>query len=466
VLRAASRFSQRLVCSGPGVGTKARYNALNMWTRFLLTVIIATTVWAQQGDPMDLLRRVQARVANSLDRLPRYMCTETIDRSQYEPNVHGRGTECDEGPARQLTHLATSDRLRMDVAMAPTGEMYSWVGENRFDDRDLFDMVREGAISTGSFSGFLTAIFRTEDASFTYDGETTNGGRTVAEFGFSVPYEKSHHFYGRSPHRVITGYDGTFLVDPQTSDLVQLVVRTRQLPPETSSCYASNTLEYGRVSMGGSDFLLPSASSLRIVHRDGGVFENHTVFSNCHEFLGESTISFNPPPGAPAAQARHGLLSRALSIPPGLRFRVALSQGIDTATAAAGDPIKAKLITPIENHPKVLVPIGTPVIARIVRIRRFYGGDAAVALDIQLESVDVAGVKVRLAVIPDTGTITFPKSKSGILQRRVELGTLRSLEDRSRSYVFRNVQQSYLIPSGLESSWVTETPDSRTTPAK
>ena len=61
-----------------------------MWTRFLLAFTIATGVWAQQ-DPMDLLRLVQARIADSLDRLPRYTCTQTIDRTLYEPDVHDRG---------------------------------------------------------------------------------------------------------------------------------------------------------------------------------------------------------------------------------------------------------------------------------------------------------------------------------------------------------------------------------------
>ena len=55
--------------------------------------------------------------------------------------------------------MTTSDRLRLDVAMAAAVEMYSWVGEKRFNDRDLLDIVHEGAISNGSFAAFLTANF-------------------------------------------------------------------------------------------------------------------------------------------------------------------------------------------------------------------------------------------------------------------------------------------------------------------
>jgi len=233
--------------------------------RLLLAFSVATSVRAQP-DPMDLLRRVEARVADSADRMPRYMCTETIDRATYERDVHDRSSGCDEGPSRRRTHLTSTDRLRLDVGITAIAEIYAWVGESRFNDRDLLDMVHEGAISTGSFAAYLNAIFRTDDASFTYNGDTTQDGRTLSEFGYRVPYEKSHYRYGLLHHSSITGYDGTFLADTKTADLVRLVVRTSRLPSDTGACYASTTLDYARVRLRGADFLLPSASILRIFH--------------------------------------------------------------------------------------------------------------------------------------------------------------------------------------------------------
>jgi hypothetical protein len=427
-----------------------------MWGRLLLAFSIAASMRAQP-DPMDLLRRVRARVADSADRMPRYMCTETIDRAIYERDARDRSGGCDEGPARRRTHLTSTDRLRLDVGITAVAEIYAWVGESRFNDRDLLDMVHEGAISTGSFAAYLNAIFRTDDASFTYNGDSTQDGRTLSEFGYRVPYEKSHYRYGLLHHSAITGYDGTFLVDPKTFDLVRLVVRTSRLPSDTGACYASTTLDYARVRLRGADFLLPSDSILRIFHINGGEAENRTVFSGCHEFLGESTLKFDAPPDGVAGEASHGLGSQAFSIPSGLPFRVAFTQGIEVATAAAGDPIKAKLITPIQDNLKVLVPMGAAIAGRIVRIRQFYGPESAVYLDIRVESVEVGGVPIRLTATPDAGR-DFQKSRSGSLQRRVELGTLQGLEDRSASFVFRRVRQPYLIGSGLESRWVTGTP--------
>jgi len=141
-------------------------------------------------------------------------------------------------------------------------------------------------------------------------------------------------------------------------------------------------------------------------------------------------------------------------MPQGLPFRVALTQGIDTATSAAGDAIKGKLIAPIENRSTVLIPAGAIVTARIVGIRQFYRGMPYVSLDLKLETVDVGGVSVTLTAIPDTGQ-RFRKTKSGTLQRRVELGNVFSLDERSANFVFQDVRQPFLINIGLESMWVT-----------
>ncbi len=89
--------------------------------------------------------------------------------------------------------------------MAISVEMYSWVGESRFDNRDLLDLVNDGAISSGSFGSYLKALFRTDAASFTYNGDLTRDGRTFYEFGFRVPREKSRYLYGKGENQVLTG---------------------------------------------------------------------------------------------------------------------------------------------------------------------------------------------------------------------------------------------------------------------
>jgi len=101
-----------------------------------------------QPDPSELLQRVREKVLNTLDRLPRYMCTQTINRSVYEPVRRevevkdcGDPRRSDETGGRLVRTMA--DRVRLDVGVAAQGEIYSWVGENRFRNRSL-SIVNEG----------------------------------------------------------------------------------------------------------------------------------------------------------------------------------------------------------------------------------------------------------------------------------------------------------------------------------
>src|SRR5580658_6918773 len=105
-----------------------------MSIRWLAALGIVMTLQAQE-DPKDLLLRAREQVTDSTSKLPRYMCTQTIDRVQYE-NPTGRNTKCEDDPKGHRIQMNTSDRLRLDVAMAADGEMYTWVGERRFGNRE------------------------------------------------------------------------------------------------------------------------------------------------------------------------------------------------------------------------------------------------------------------------------------------------------------------------------------------
>src|ERR1700734_2914580 len=129
-----------------------------------LAALIHTAASAQTDDARDLLLRVRNNVTDTVGRLPKYMCSLTVDRAQYAADAD-HPPSCDGllGQQRQGQYkprLTETDRLRLDVAIAASNEIYSWVGEDRFGDRDLFhDLVRQGALQTGGFSSFLASIF-------------------------------------------------------------------------------------------------------------------------------------------------------------------------------------------------------------------------------------------------------------------------------------------------------------------
>lgn len=260
--------------------------------------IIQPLAWAQTSapksdqstDPRSLLLRVRAHVTDTVARLPRYMCSLTVDRAQYSPDLH-HAPSCDGMAAQQNKgdlnpRLYETDRVRLDVGIAGANEIYSWVGEDRFDDRDLFDMVRDGALQSGSFSGFLASIFSSDSVNFTYDGEIAWDGRMLPEFGFRVPLEQSNYtFANRRGKQIVTGYEGEFLADPNTSDLVRLTIRTNGDLTDAGACESTTTLTYSRVRLYDSEFLLPRETRLDILNTDGTEFRNRTAYANCHEFV-------------------------------------------------------------------------------------------------------------------------------------------------------------------------------------
>jgi hypothetical protein len=441
---------------------------MSMWSRILLLWsfgAVIQTAAAQAYDPRDLLLRLRGNVTDTLARLPRYLCSLTIDRAQYAPSP-SHALSCD-GLAGQRSEgqseprLVETDRVRLDVAIAAANEIYSWVGEDRFDDRDVFQLVREGAIQTGGFSSFLASIFTGSAATFSYNGEIEENGQMLAEFGFQVPREQSNYMFGNRREQFLTGYEGTFLANPKTADLVRLRVRTNGLPADSGACEATTTLDYSRMRLHDSEFLLPREAHLDILNTDGSEFRNGTVYSSCHEFLGKSVLKFDEPaPEANPAAPVKASTPAEWALPVGSVFKVAFTEAIDTETAAAGDRIKAKLASPIRaaSSRVVWAPEGSEITARIVRLEHFPGPPSSVRMLVKLETVSVNGTPVPFKATMDwvhQGSVEAPNKGRG-LQQRLQLGSLDSLADPNMGVLeFRNVRPNFVVKSGLESDWIT-----------
>lgn len=451
----------------------------------LLFFSLAVRVPAEE-DARDLLRRVSAYTLETIERLPRYVCTLTVDRVRYEPekphysgNAERGAHSCDDVSAAIESatfrrRLSISDRLRLDVAVdrqTPNieNEMYAWVGADRFTGRSLFDMVPDGAVSTGSFASMLASVFGGKAARFSYLGDTNVGGRLLAEFGFRVPEELSEYLYifgTQRQRQTAVAYQGTFLVDPATADLVRLEIHTGALPRETGACQLTQTLDYGRVRLNGADFLLPTKAKLVVTHVDQSQAENVIRYSACHEFRSESTLRAGTGPGPEAPVSLHSVPAGELSLPAGLHFHVVFNTRIDTESAG-GDVVEGRLKGGIRDQSgRELVPDGSRVAGRILSIKRYYAQAAAksselrtadqpaVVLVIALEVLEMGGVEYPLHAAFNSGAGRFMKT-SGALSRAVDLGSLEPFESGAGIFRFSGQTPDYVVESGLESNWVT-----------
>jgi hypothetical protein len=437
--------------------------------QLILRTLYIAPVAAQQ-DPQKLLSDVSRKVADTIHRIPNYMCTETVERKRSAPAVLGTGS-CAELAAesrrlRLTSYPVSSDRLRLDVAVGSGTEMYSWVGQDRFSDRGITAVVNSGAISTGAFAGFLDEIFGGGDRpEISYRGAVNDAGRPLFEFLFRVPYENSHYFYSAGTLRAKVAYDGTFRLDPTSEDLAQLVLHAGDLPAETPACEVTQSMDYGRTRIGASDLLLPREFQMQIVHRDGSEIDERAVFSNCHEFLGKSTISFEDPdknPKVPSGTARTP--QPATNIPAGLPFRLALATPIDTAVAATGDPVRARLATAIrDNGGKVLAPAGTIVTGRIFQMLFTSEPTTRLKLTIRWESILRGGETLPFAAtqfVPEKQTTpdgSNTRFRQGGLKQRVDLGQLTPAEppvEPLSNFVIERATPGFVLRV-LDSNWIT-----------
>jgi hypothetical protein len=423
--------------------------------------LLSVTCLAQQ-DPSQLLRQIRHKVADSIGNLPRYLCTETVDRKSLEPGLQARGRKAGscaeilaaaEKPNAKM-QLFSSDRLRLDVAIARDGEMYSWVGGGQFEDKSLGDLVKQGATSTGAFGSYLQSIFVAEAANFGFKGEGEWNGRHVLNYTFRVPLERSGYTVGNRAVSRLLGYSGSFAADAATLDLLRLELHTDDMPPELEMCAAETTLDYTQVRMNKVDFLLPAEANMRIVNTDASESRNRTVFTGCHQFMGESKLIFDDSSGATAPEADSK--SKAITLPAGLKLSVALAESIDLATAAAGDPVTGRLTRAVKDSPSDLtIPKGTKLNGRIFELHSSYGAATSLEFGLKWEGIEMSGANHKVELLLKAaapGTARLPLSHSKLQEVAAEFRP----DDRGVGFfMLPEIGKDYRIPVGFEAEWVT-----------
>jgi hypothetical protein len=349
--------------------------------------------------------------------------------------------------------LLTADRLRLDVAIIDNNESYSWVGEDRFQDQSLSELVRIGSTSTGAFGSFLNAIFISEGASYVYKGESQKKGRRALEYAFAVPLWRTSYVVANQAVSRRTPYSGTFAVDAQTLDLLRLEIHADSLAPELQMCELTSTLDYTQVRLNNLDFLLPSEADSLVINTDGHESLNRTVFSGCHQFMGESKLIFDD--SAAGASASSQPLTQSIKMPPGLTLSIALAQVIDPAKDAAGDVVKGVLKKPLSwAESGVTIPKGTELIGRICELLTLFGEDTTdLEFGIKWESMELGGARQPLDLKVESAVPGTAKADS--VSASPHARGFPSAETHAGYFLISGVRKNYRIPAGFESVWVT-----------
>ena len=421
----------------------------------------ATLACAQDA----LLAEARARILEAIRNLPRYTCTQTVDRSRFvDVNGPVRRASCDLILANRRNgiskpKLTGTDRLRLDVLNSDEGvEVYSWPGAGRMSVERIQDLAGEGDIGTGTFGPFLINIFNGEGVQFIPEGEVQKDGARLLQYRFRVPEGSSHYRVEAGGSTRVVPFDGRFWIDAASLELRRLTVRTGELTNTTGHCEATTSVDFGRMRIGTGEYLLPRESVLETLRRDGAEARNVTRYASCREFAGESTVRFEGLEETPG----QGATPAAAAFPAGIRLTAVLLDDIDSATAAAGDRVRARVVKSAAqrgNHEPAL-PVGAILHGRLLQVAHYLASEPGFSFAIAFERVETGGRSLAFAAIPDRAMVltesTLVVHKTYNTVHVSSSG--RRMGNRGGTFVFPTDAPDMVIPRGSESQWITVAP--------
>jgi hypothetical protein len=376
----------------------------------LLAAVIVVAVSALAGSgqqsfsPKTALQSTRDRVLADLDRLPRYTCVQTITRQYYRPQFQVEQSSCaaliaaHEKRTRELPSQGW-DRLRLEVAIADGQNVYSWVGASRFE-KGMEKLAGRGPLWSGDFGPFLNSIFRR--ATIDFQKEEVVDGRRLLKYSYDMPVERSGYQIKIGEIVSPTAYSGTFLLDPGAADIVNLTVRTAELPEGNPACQAISEVEYTRTPLHDSMVLIPSQTRLRTINREGSETLSRTAYANCREYASTSRVLSADPQSNMGTAGTLPQLPSPNPLPAGLRFDCRIVTPIDSDTASAGDPIEAVLRSPIRDKKNgVLAPAGTHLHGRLLEIGQRSDRGTYFQIMVQFENIEVNGRTVPFRAAPE-----------------------------------------------------------------
>jgi len=424
-------------------------------------LLVASALFAPPSpDPSHVLAQARDKIVANRSRLPNYICRQTVNRSYFRsPKQSVSFPACAESRAGQEVRdsqlsIYLTDRFRLDVKVSGGVEIGSWAGSSKFADN--FDFIGRGPFGTGAFGTFLSNIFDNSVTSFSYKGVVMSDSGDLYEYGFQIPRAASHYLVKAGADWQAVAYEGEADIDPHSLDLRHLRVRSNSLPAASEACTVATDVEYAMAQLNRGDFLLPRHSRLHIVTASTDEDDIDTTYSACREFQSESTVSFVE--NAQAGTAAKSQRNSPAGLPPGLSILLALAEPINTDNAAAGDVVLERVRKAVRANgsKEVLIPAGTTVRGRIVRMQHWIQPPPQFTISIQLETWESGGVSVPIFAKPDHSGIAFaPSAPTHGVPTYLPAA---AYSPRVRAYAITTDRVRYVLPRGFQSNWITVAP--------
>jgi hypothetical protein len=173
------------------------------------------------------------------------------------------------------------------------------------------------------------------------------------------------------------GQEGSFLVDPQSLDLIRMESRAAEIPPFLPLVGTTLDVTYARTRIGEYNVLLAQQADLHLIKTNGEESYNRSEFTHCRAFAAHSAIRFDPeaedaaePRPSDRPKAPSPVSGASEAVPAFLPVTLLLTTPI-TEKDAVGTLIQAKVSGDVVRKGEIVIPNGSLVRGRIRRLERY-----------------------------------------------------------------------------------------------
>jgi hypothetical protein len=229
----------------------------------------------------EVIAKVRNYAAAYIDRLPNFLCVQTTTHS-----AAGRKAEHWRKKETQTAQLVFADGKEKRSVQAVNGKPVvngRWRGS------------RNELTTEGEFGILLANILGPDSwADISWGGFENVRGRDLAVVKYSVEQEHSTLRLSRDYlTSAFVAYHGEVFADPTTGAVLRITKELSNIPPELETESSRTVIDYEKVAIGGTDYLLPSTATVEMTIRSGRL-RNEMSFEGYRKFEANSTITFQP----------------------------------------------------------------------------------------------------------------------------------------------------------------------------
>jgi hypothetical protein len=233
----------------------------------------------RRSSPADaLVEKTQNWVMTFTQGLPNYVCDQVTTRYAQ------RSRASDWQPLDVVTAKVVYEDGREDYRDITVG--------GKKTNKSMMDLG--GSTSVGEFASSLHSLFSNQtDAQFKLSESTTADGKPQAIYAFKVALRNSDWTIKVGGQELFPAYSGSVWIDKSTGEVLRVEMGADNIPKDFPFDQVEMAVDYDKVHLGTSEFLLPIHSENLACERGSPICTKNVIdFRDYHKFTGESTIEF------------------------------------------------------------------------------------------------------------------------------------------------------------------------------